>query len=309
MKKYKLFTHTDFDGIGCAILALNEINASVEVEYCDYDNVNKKVLEFIDSKTCDVLTYDKVFITDISINEDVADTIDLCFNNFILLDHHPTAEWLNKYKWATVTTTLDGEKTSGTELFYEYLCDNHILDVFSAWADNTMNFVQIVKKYDTWLWKEKYNDDTPKKWNDLLYIYGRERFIEKIREKLDNNTTMLDMTDITLLELNQEKIDRYINDKSKLVIEKEIQGYKAGIVFAEMYHSELGNTLAERNPQLDFIVLINPSTSISYRCVKNTVDLGKDIAAIYGGGGHPKAAGSPLPINLREAIIEMIFKG
>lgn len=305
--KIKLFTHTDLDGIGCAILAKNEVfGNNIEIEYCDYNNVNEKILEFINSKTVDVLSYDKVFITDISINEEIANTIDLCFNNFILLDHHQTAGWLNKYMWANVVDTINEEKTSGTELFYNYLCDKNLIDVFSDWNENTKNFVQIVKKYDTWLWKEKYNDDIPKKWNDLLYIYGRDRFIEKVCEKLDNNTTLLDMTDITLLQLNQEKIDRYIESKQKQIIEKDILGYKAGIVFAEQYHSECGNVLATNNSHLDFIVLINPSYFVSYRTVKD-INLGTDIAKIYGGGGHPKAAGSPISDEMRNKIIEIIL--
>ena len=39
----KLFTHTDLDGIGCAILAKLAFGEEVDIEYCDYDNINEKV--------------------------------------------------------------------------------------------------------------------------------------------------------------------------------------------------------------------------------------------------------------------------
>lgn len=309
--RVKLFTHTDLDGIGCAILAKNEaFGNNVDIEYCNYDDINKKVSDFFFST--DALNYEYIYITDISIQESLADEINTCVNGttclpkVLLFDHHPTALSLNKFDWCKVNVEEHGEKTSGTRMFYNYLINENFIDGFSDWTGTLYNFVEIVKKYDTWLWKEKYNDDTPKKWNDLFYIYGRERFIEKVCEKLDNNSLMLDMTDITLLQLNQEKIGRYIETKQTQLIEKDILGYRAGIVFAEQYHSEVGNVLATNNPHLDFIVLINPSYSISYRTVKD-VNLGTDIAKIYGGGGHLKSAGSPISSDIKNKIIDMIF--
>lgn len=42
--KNKLFTHTDLDGVGCAILAYLAFGReNVDVEYCDYSNIDDKV--------------------------------------------------------------------------------------------------------------------------------------------------------------------------------------------------------------------------------------------------------------------------
>lgn len=39
--QYKLFTHTDLDGVGCAILAYLAFGReNVDVEYCNYNDVN-----------------------------------------------------------------------------------------------------------------------------------------------------------------------------------------------------------------------------------------------------------------------------
>jgi len=89
--KVKLFTHTDLDGVSCGIigkLAFPEIN----IEYCDYDNVNDKIKQYIESE--EYKDYDTIFITDISVNEEVAKLIDNVFtqeHEFVLLDHHKTA--------------------------------------------------------------------------------------------------------------------------------------------------------------------------------------------------------------------------
>ena len=45
--RIKLFTHTDLDGIGCGILAKYIYKGNVDIEYCNYDDVNTKVGEFL----------------------------------------------------------------------------------------------------------------------------------------------------------------------------------------------------------------------------------------------------------------------
>lgn len=69
-----------------------------------------------------------------------------------------------------------------------------------------------------------------------------------------------------------------------------------GIVFADKYISELGNELCKLNRELDYIAIVNMSTcSVSYRTIRDDIDMGM-IAKKYGGGGHPKAAGSKFDV-------------
>ena len=70
------------------------------------------------------------------------------------------------------------------------------------------------------------------------------------------------------------------------------------IVGCEVY--EAGSPLALDNGQftreLDYIAIVNMSTrSVSYRTIKDDVDMGM-IAKKYGGGGHAKAAGSKFDV-------------
>ena len=64
----KLFTHTDLDGVGCAILAKLAFK-DVDISYCNYDNINEEVKNFITDKN----DIDMCFITDVSIEEEIAE--------------------------------------------------------------------------------------------------------------------------------------------------------------------------------------------------------------------------------------------
>jgi oligoribonuclease NrnB/cAMP/cGMP phosphodiesterase (DHH superfamily) len=309
----KLFTHTDLDGIGCAIVGKIAYPTSINITYCNYDDVNQKIGDFVNNK--EYLNFDYIYITDISVNKEIAELITNTHpENFKdgfnlgemvqLLDHHQTAEWLNEYFWAKVTVDQNDEKTSGTRMFY-----NHIFhDEFISCGTNLFLFVETVRKYDTWLWKTKYNDETPKLWNDLLFIMGRDNFIEETISKIrDQNVICLNEFDNKILRYRQNDIDTYVSLKEKQLIQYTILEHTCGVVFAEQFHSELGNRLSESNPDLEFIVIINPSVSVSYRTVNNNINLGTEIAKIYGGGGHPKAAGSPISDEIKNKFIDMLF--
>ena len=291
----KLFTHTDLDGVGCAVLANIAFEDGVDITYCNYDNVNQNVKEFIESNK--MSEDDICFITDISVTEELAYEIDAKYDNVYLLDHHPTALELNKFTWCNVEIedTVTGIKTSGTEMFYKwltsvgYLFGNNILD----------SFAETVRNYDTWRWAVIGDEGLVcKKVNDLFYIYGRENFINWCINEIKNEIfPRLHSEDELLLEMKQKEIDDYISFKNKELFKTEMLGYKCGIVFAERFFSELGNKLCNLNPDIYFVAMIDTDGTISYRSVKDNIDVGKDIAKIYGGGGHPKAAGSQFDKN------------
>ncbi|MDK2600547.1 hypothetical protein QO179_23930 [Bacillus stercoris] len=126
LKPVKVFTHTDLDGVGSGLIFQTLYNKdNVSVTYCDYKDINDIVKKFL--KT-DLSKWSKIFITDISVNEEVAELIQNIyqesFNHFVLLDHHGTATWLNKYEWALVQETFDRDgnthKTSGTSLIIDW---------------------------------------------------------------------------------------------------------------------------------------------------------------------------------------------
>lgn len=319
MSKIKLFTHgADLDGIGCAILAYLAFGRdNVDVEYCDYKDVNEKVEAFIEKEEL-FKSYDKVYITDISVSEEVANMINILDfppKRVRLFDHHATALWLNEYEWCEVIVAYDnGVKTSGTELFFKHLDKYGYLDEYEDWkVVNISRFVIMVRDYDTWRWKGfVHNGFMCKKLNDLFDIYGRYDFIDWILKNIElpNKFPYFNEVDKALLNIKQKEINYYIECKDKQLVEKiDKFGNRYGFVFSDRYTSELGNYLSEIHPELDYIAMVNMSNgTVSYRTVKEDIDLGCEIAHSYGGGGHKKAAGSQFDISvIRDLVIREVF--
>ena len=300
----KLFTHTDLDGVSCEILGKIAFGEDIDVVRCNYGDIDAKVEEFINGAE----EYDKLFITDISVNKEIADKLLSVSDKVILLDHHKTALWLNEYPFALVQVEDESVgKMCGAYLFYEYLKKNH------KEFDDTPAlklFIDYVRMYDTWEWKEKYDNIVPKRLNDLMYIDGPNEFIDKMVYRLGNNLFIFDDTDLMKLQIEQTYINSYITQKNETLMVNDtlFPEYTVGITFADKYISELGNKLCELHPELDFVVLINMSTlAVSYRTVKDDLDL-SDIAKRFGGGGHPKASGSRFDASIVNDMLNNIFK-
>ena len=309
----KLFTHTDLDGVGCAILAYLAFGKeNVDVEYCNYDDVDNKVSRFFLKEIPG--EYDKVFITDISINENLAVAIDRYAKSGLwhLFDHHQTALGLNKYDWCNVLIEAadgSGLKTCGTELFGVYLLMQGMFDRYSnTVVNNILQFIGVVRDYDTWRWIIMGDDGMNSKYmNDLLDIYGRERFIDIMSTRIYTGFLSITPEERLLLTERAKEIDRYvIQKKEQLIRARDIYGHLYAYVFAERFFSELGNRLCQMTPELDYVVIIDISNGkISYRTIRDDLNLGTEIAHAYGGGGHAKAAGSTFD---REYISGLIIK-
>lgn len=306
----KLFTHTDLDGIGCAILARLAFADDVDITYCGYEDINDEIYRHIQSDK--ILKYDMVFITDISVEEENAVILDgMEYVKIKLLDHHPTAQHLNKYDWCTIKIENEEThiKTSGTELYYNWLINHGCLNK----DGNLDRFVEIVRDYDTWRWSQLGEKGIIcKQINYLLYLYGRERFVNwcigKIKFDSFSKFPNLSDTEKLVLEIKQREIDKYIEEKNKQIIFLELCGKQCGFVFAENYFSELGNKLCKMNPNIDLIAMIDVASKVvSYRTIKDDIDLGKDIAQLFGGGGHPKSAGLKFSDDVQFKVIEKIF--
>lgn len=305
--KIKLFTHTDLDGVGCAVVGKKAFGDVLDVQFCGYSTVNERVTNFI--KSGEVEQYDAVFITDISVNEEVAELIDSTVGFKVqLLDHHGTALWLNKYGWAYVSEveeplvdkTRNEVKSSGTTLFYRYLLDSKLLSLDKKLLD----FCEQVRQYDSWEWKNVYENELANQLNTLFQILGLFNFYNRFSK---NPEVIFNKTEQTILEIEQSRVKHYLNQKEKELEIRSILGYKVGVIFAEQYASQLGNYLAETHRNLDFIMMVNMSGTISYRGVRDDIDLG-EVAKQFGGGGHPKASGSPIPSEERGNVIDYLLE-
>ena len=290
--KYLVISHEDdIDGMGGLILGY------LAFKNIDYMFIHipeqKEMLEFIENSN-----YENIYITDIGLEDYVADRLNALNKNILHFDHHETNMYANKYSFSTVKIDIDGKKTCGTELFYNYLVDNNLL----VSNDLIKRFVEDTRAYDTWDWCDK--NEEANDLNKLFSIIGIESYVDKY-SKLFNRDDLFDSNDKYLIELRTKEERDLIELSDKSIIIREKDGYKFGIVFGNKFFSIIGNTLCRRHLDIDYMMLIDVlNQSVSLRSIK--VDVSK-IAKSYGGGGHEFAAGFSLTEDIFKKLLEIII--
>ena len=205
---------------------------------------------------------------------------------------------MNKYSFIEVNAK---GKESGTSLYYKYLLNNYNNNLLNR--KSTKLLVEHVRTMDIYDFS-KTSKEEAEKLEMIFKIYGKDRFIDKFYNVIINDLELYSKEDLNLVELEKERIKRYIEEKEFMEI--SLDNKRVGVVFAERYISELGNYLINKYDYLDYIVLINMDKKISYRG-NGKVDLSV-IAKKFGGGGHINAAGNCLSSGLKEKVIKEIFK-
>lgn len=287
---YKLLSHTDLDGVGCGILAKLAFGDRIKIRYNSIASLNREVEWFLENEERNT----HLFITDLSVNEENEKRLEEFYQTggkVQLLDHHKTALHFNEYKWGhVVVEDNEGNLASGTSLFYEYLIENELIQTSNAIDE----FVELVRQYDTWEW-EKNNNQEAHRLNALFFLISIDEFEEKMVNRLQNSDHFFfDEFEQKILDMEEDKVERYIRRKRRELVQTSIGDYLAGIVYAESYHSELGNELGKEYPHLDYIAMLNMGGKrISLRTIHDHVDV-SEVAGHYGGGGHAKAAGCSL---------------
>lgn len=297
-----LFSHiADCDGITPVILAKLVFD---RVDYKLLDNpIDEEFLNFVSNY--DFSEYDYIFMTDLCINENTIEKLDADFiKKFRVFDHHISNMCMNKYDFIDVVDK-DELKQSGTSLFYNYLCKHFENDLLNKSVTKTI--VDIVRLADTWAFTEE-NKEANFALVDFLAIMGISEYINYFYNFILNNDDFyLEEKFQFLFDVESRRKQLYVEEKDKQLIKAFIKPYNVGIVFAENYRSILGNELSKKHEELDFIIIINLARCISYRTIKEDIDLSQ-FASIYGGKGHKKSSGSSLPNGLKELIIKNIFE-
>lgn len=267
-------------------------------EKIEVDGILKQVLE----------SYDTIYIVDLNVSKEMAEFInqyETLKNKILVFDHHKSEEHLNMYPFIHVVVENNGIKESGTSLYYKYLKDltnNSLLN-----KDSVSTLVELVRENDTFDFNELYKEPALQ-FRNLYDIYGREKYIEHFYNfVLENDTFEFTGTEKVLIELEQERAKRYIEEKMQHVKKAKINGIPVGIVFAEQNRSMLGHMMASTMTDIDIAIVINVDRSISYRADKEEIDTNV-LAIPCGGGGHKHASGSPLPKDIQEKIVEYIYK-
>ncbi|WP_442594005.1 DHH family phosphoesterase [Neobacillus sp. D3-1R] len=303
---YHLFTHNDLDGVGCGILAKLAFGEQVNVRYNSISSLDHQVGQYIE-KYNEQQNSDYLIITDLSTNEEIAQKLNEMVSKgakVLLIDHHKTALHFNDYSWGMVKVEYEhGKLASATSLLYDYLKQHQFIEETKSVSE----FVELVRQYDTWEW-DVNNNQKAKRLNDLFYMVSIDEFEEKMVMRLQEQEHFgFDEFEQKLLDMEEEKIERYIRKKKRELIQTFINDQCVGIVHAESYHSELGNELGKENSHIDYIAILNMGAKkISYRTVHDHIDVSR-VAEQYGGGGHAKASGSTMNKEAYSLFVEKVF--
>lgn len=313
-KLYTLFTHDDLDGYGCRLVAEHWFgHANVDVVHCTNNNRNDVINEYLDQREADDDMPARIFITDISTNEATADRLAALNHetHVYLIDHHKSADWMNKYDFAHVDVVHDDHNwASGTSLLLDFLAINFNDHTKIGGPDDTLvtkeqltEFAETVRQWDTWDWK-RLNNTKPRELNSLFVLMGHDMFLSRFQKSVDLNWMK---TERLLLNVEDERVDATIERMDNSKVMTPIEGYSAYVVVAHEYLSEGMNRLHEDYPEVDLVACVNfMEQSLSFRTIHDHVDCSK-IAKAFGGGGHPKAAGAPIPQGTSEVLIDTVF--
>jgi len=308
--KVLLFTHkSDIDGMGNAVLAKLAFD---EVDYvlCETFNLQNEIAKYYDDAS--IYNYDKIFVTDLWLEEPTLSKVasdEQLKDKFFVFDHHKSAleGKFNKYPFTTIRISDERGLCSGTSLFYEYLVANSFID---STIHTIEDFSELTRKYDTWEWKTKYNDEMPHELTLLFDSVGCDGYIKLMFEKLRNSVN----GDFQFSELERMLIDNKISqvqeklsNYAKKIYYREVLGLKAGIVFIDYeYRNDLAEYFRQNGFDMDFAMLIALDYgTISYRNVKDNVNV-RLIAEAMGGKGNDKAASSPISEEQKKELIKVL---
>lgn len=264
-------THTDLDGIGCAIM-LEKIYPKIQtfsIDYKDLDDAIANVLSI--AKPGDTL-----YITDISMNEEQATICDKACLKVNHIDHHSSSKKLSdRFPW------------SFTDI--SHCATYHLHQMLSRYAtlSDYDEFVSLVDNYDTWGHGTQPSDQA-KDLNRLLSMIGAEAFLARF--KLSGNVKLTD-TEKVLIATDKYQEEQYLKEAmGKVFGLKDPDGNTFLMISAERYTSSLGNFLLQNFEEAEYVVIVdNWNGKVSLRS-RGNVDVG-ELAKRCGGGGHKKAAG------------------
>lgn len=304
MKVFLISHIADADGIMPVILT-DLAFTDYDYQLLEVDEVDNFMTNSINKNVFDA--YDKVFMVDLCISDNLACKISQTelSKKLIILDHHYANLSLNKYSFITVIDEENGVKESGTSLYYKYLLTNHANEYLNR--QSVAYMTTLVRLGDTWQWKE-FDIVEAMDLSTILSYYGNEKFINNYCRFLRKNKEFyFSEAEKVLIDIDKKRKHDYIEAAKDDIIFKDIQGYKVGIVFKELYRSELGNALAEYyQDQADLIMIINMNRSLSFRGIKNNINV-SDFAQIFSGKGHKLAAGAPLPEQFKEKTLKLLL--
>jgi oligoribonuclease NrnB/cAMP/cGMP phosphodiesterase (DHH superfamily) len=289
------FTHSDLDGVACAVVTKVLLEQKTNVTFCNYDRIDEILTKFLERE--DITKEDLLLITDICPSKEVCEKLSKERKriNVKLVDHHVTKKWASKFVWVVFDTRHCGA----------FLTARAFSKVGN---ENLKDFLSSVEAWDLWKTEDKYRE-RGENLNTLQAFMGLDEFMKEFSEDLnaDLNKEYLKKILEFLIKEKKRTIKRTISEQLRKNEPKlDAFGNSFKILFASDYISETAHAALEDEDSgdLKYVVIIDPvKNSCSFRSKDESVDVG-EIAKSLGGGGHKTAAG--FVYNFRKKISSII---
>ena len=317
MSRIKIFSHgSDIDGLGNIVLGKI---AWGEIEYelfPDPQNLKEKFKKYIEDGI--LYNYDRIYITDLALYDPALEMLNADENlksKVLIFDHHKGAidAKCNRYEYTIIKTVDDsGKKECGTQLFYEYLCNNSIINR-TPLLDF---FVELTRLEDTWEWGN-YGEKGIMA-HDLAILFNSisiEEYVNRMVIKLtnlENEKFVFDEYEKKLIQNKKEECNNAVKqalDDIEFFIDEF--GNKFGIVFAKY---EFRNEIPEfirmngNSENIKYIIIAamdkGENGQKSYRVIEDGFDV-NEIAKLHGGGGHVSAAAVAITTNQKNKALSL----
>lgn len=325
-KKIILVYHgVDIDGLGCRIIC--ELIEKIGGFKCIYYPCNKRADEAYEEIKENLSDYDLCIVADLNFTEEYTKIVNnnLDTSKIVLLDHHQHAMFLNNESWAYVHPhdIIEEDITSGTLLtfvfllpyieclledYYNTVSEKNFITVEELFDDllsDLVNFVLATAAHDTWYAHDlntkeecyKLLDELP---TQLTQVYesDKDNYVDSIVDNLLNKDDVLSIEQYNIC----STVSRIIQKQCSFmwhhcrIIKYKIDDKIVTIAFCYVTHytSEIGNYILEKQPEVDFVMLVNPNiNNVSFRSRTGEYNV-QEIAKMNGGGGHQAASGLTL---------------
>jgi oligoribonuclease NrnB/cAMP/cGMP phosphodiesterase (DHH superfamily) len=273
-----MFTHTDFDGLVCAIL-FTKCYPNNQICFVDYKEGFdcKEVNEAIMTVVPDLNEEINILISDISPNLEVVEYLNQR-GKVGLLDHHKTAIPLTKYPWARVV-----QNKCGAMLVYEMLAQRFNINDYYP-------LVELADTYDRWVQDDSFKFNHASKISRLIGLIGRDAFIKRFTMNSDPYRSPGNEFE-ALIQSDDYQMNRYIARSVQLAnLFIDPLGNFVVRVVGDRYISQLGNMLLDFCPDyVGYSLVFDARETTAHLRSKDKVDV-SEIAKSMGGGGHKNSA-------------------
>ncbi len=267
MTQTTLFTHTDLDGAGCAVVLSSSHDGRLAIAVVENGAISDRVKEALAARIGEA-TEHEIIVSDHGVDASTADAVDefvRAGGTFHLLDHHRSSQHLAGRTWAIID-----ESRCATGLVFDHV------DRPPALAE----FVYLVEDRDLW----RNQDPRSKRLATLEALLGPERFIERFRD--DPNVELCDAERV-LVDHEDARQEDYLSRKTEQAWIVQIDNERWAFCYAEENLSALSERLMVELGAVATAIVNAGNRTVSLR------SRGTDVAALAqcnGGGGHPRAA-------------------